>query len=295
MSNHPQGEFSKNMVVDALTVEIAEVNFPDPQPVVLKSNPVTLASQLRVTTVPYGYDIVLGNIADKTPIFKTGFQATVNNVEVDLWNVVGKYVFPTGAMGMEVTSTSTSDTALGSGARTVKIWYLTTAFAEKTETITLNGTGVVPTVATDLFRINAFRVLTAGTGDSAAGTISLRHIDNTPIYSQIAPGNTRGRNSIYTVPVDKTLYITHITYSVGNATGGRYARFTLRATYDDKAGAASSVFYPYHEIGIQDGAFSMSFEFPIKLPAGTDVKISVISDAGNADAICTGAYRGWQE
>lgn len=30
-------------------------------------------------------------------------------------------------------------------------------------------------------------------------------------------------------------------------------------------------------------------------PAGVDVKLSVIGDAGNADAICTGAYRGWLE
>jgi hypothetical protein len=279
----------------SLPIVLPALQAADLKSVILTDNPLTVDKKLRVSSVPYGYDVAEGQISGHSTLFKTGYQATVNNVEVDLWPVLGSYVFPTTEMQMEFTSSSANDTTDGTGARTVKIWYLTSGFVEKTETITLSGTGVAQTTATDIYRVNAFRVMTAGTLGCAAGNIDLRHLSNTPIYSRILAGNTRARNSIYTVPVGKTLYITQITYSVGHASGGRYARFTLRAKYDDFAAALALIFYPYHEIGLQDNAISINMDFPIKFPAGTDIKISVISDASNADAICTGAYRGWLE
>jgi hypothetical protein len=198
-------------------------------------------------------------------------------------------------MQMEVISTDADDTSGGIGVRTVKAWYLDSGLTEKNVTVTLDGLSGVLTSATDMYRVNAFRALTVGTTGSAEGNISLRHLSGTPIYSQIGTGNTRARNSVYTVPSGKTLYITQFTYSVGHASGNRYARFTFRATYDDKADAVGTIMYPYNEIGLQDGAISIHLDFPLKLPAGTDMKISVISDSASANAICTGSYRGWQE
>lgn len=279
----------------SVPVIITALQTADLKSVLLTDNPVTADKKVCVNATSYGYDVAEGNIAGHTPFFKTGFNADVDAAEEDMWVVGGMYVFPSAAQRMEVVSSSTLDAAAGTGAITVKIWYLTSTFVEKTETLTLTGTVAVPTVATDIYRINAFRVLTAGTGGSAAGTIDIRHITLGTIYSRIAVGNTRARNSIYTVPVDKTLYIVQISCSVGNSAGGRYARFTLRATYDDQAQAASLLWYPYYEIGIQDSAFAMHLDFPIKFPAGTDLKMSVIGDATNADAICTCAYRGWLE
>lgn len=278
----------------SVPVVLPALQAADLKSVTIKDNPLA-DSKLRVSSMPYGYDIVEGNITGHTPFFKTGYNADVDAAEEDMWIVGGMYVFPAAAQRMEVVSSSTADAAAGTGALTVKIWYLTSAFVEKTEVVTLTGTVAVPTVATDIYRINAFRVLTAGAGGSAVGTIDIRHITLGTIFSRIAIGNTRARNSIYTVPVDKTLYITQISCSVGNSAGGRYARFTLRATYDDQAQATSSLLYPYYEIGIQDSAYNMHLDFPIKFPTGTDLKMSVIGDATNADAICTCAYRGWLE
>lgn len=244
---------------------------------------------------PFGYGIVSGQITGKTPLYKIGYQATVNNTEIDLWNVAAAYVFPAAAQQMEVYSSSTNDAAGQTGALTVKIWYLTSSFVEKTETVTMTGQTAAATVATDIYRVNAFRVMTTGTGKAAAGTISLRNLADTPIYSQIAVGQTRARNSVYTVPVGKTLYISQVIYSTGNKSGNRFVKFTLRATYDDKVGATTGIFYPYNEIGMQDGAIAVHLDLPIKLIAGTDVKISAVSDSSSADAVCTGSYRGWLE
>lgn len=273
------------------------VSVVDPLPVSLKSNPLTTDLKLRVNATPYGYDVAEGNIANHAPFFKTGFNGDVDATEEDVWVAGGLYVFPLAAQGMEVYSNdNTNDKAGGTGALTVKIWYLTTGFVEKTEVVTMTGTANANTIATDIYRVNAFRVMTAGATGAATGTISLRNkTDHTTVYSQIAPGHTRARNSIYTVPVNKTLYITQISCSVGNAGGGRYARFTLRAKYDDVIKAVSTLFYPYYEIGVQDGAYNMHLDVPIAFPAGVDIKMSVIGDAANADAACTCAYRGWLE
>ena len=283
--------------MEANKQKFALVSSNAPFPVVLTNNPLTTDLKLRVCNTPYGYDVVEGNIAGHTPFFKVGFNGDVDAAEEDMWTAGGKYVFPVAAQGMEVYSTdNTNDKAGGTGALTVKIWYLTSTFAEKSETVTMTGTTNAETVATDIFRVNAFRVMTAGATGAATGTISLRNkTDHSTVYSQIAIGQTRARNSIYTVPVGKTLYVTDVCFSVGNSSGGRYAKFTLRATYDDKEQVATSLFYPYFEQGVQDASFDKKFSIPKRFPAGTDIKVSVIGDAGNADAICTCYYEGWLE
>jgi len=280
----------------SIPVVIPALQATDLKSVLLTDNPVTIDKKVRVGSMPYGYDVAEGQIAGHTTFFKTGFNGDVDDAEEDMWAAGGMYVFPNAEMQMEVVSTSANDTsATGSGARTVKIWYLTSAFIEKSETISLLGLTPVATAATDIYRINAFRIMTAGGTGAAEGTIDIRHVANTPIYSRISIGNTRARNSIYTVPTGKTLYIAQLSFSCGNSAGGRYCRFTLRATYDDIIQGLSTLFYPYYEIGIEDGAFNTALEFPLKFPTGTDIKISVIGDAGNSDAICTSAYRGWLE
>jgi hypothetical protein len=256
----------------------------------------TADKKMKVSSTPYGYDIAKGNMSGHEQFFKTGFNGSVDNVEVDLWSVTSAYVFTSVGIPMQVVSASTNDTSpSGAGVHKVRIWYLNTAFDEKVETVSLNGTTEVKTSANDIYRVNAFRALEAGSGGKAAGNISLTDVSGIIYYSQIATGQTRARSSIYTVPAGKTLYITELTYSVGHASGNRYARFTLRATYDEVVGAISSLFYPYHEIGLQDGAIDINLNTPLRFPAGTDVKVSVISDSGTANAICTAAFRGWLE
>lgn len=238
---------------------------------------------------------MITTIPEKLDFFKTGYNADVDAAEEDLWAVGGTYVFPAANQQMEVVSSSANDTSEGTGAQTVKIWYLTSGLVEKSETVILNGVTPVTTVATDIYRINAFRVVTAGSGGKAAGDIDVRNIADTTIYSRIPAGYTRARNSIYTVPIGKTLCVNQVMFSAGSSSGGVYCRFTLRATYDDKIGTALTLFYPFYEIGIEDGAFESCIQIPIKFPAGTDIKISVIGDANNSNAVCTGSYRGWLE
>lgn len=258
--------------------------------------PWTSDDKPRVAVSSYGYDVAEGNISGHTVFFKTGYNSDVDAAEEDMWAVGGQYVWLSSATSLEIVSDSAADTTTGTGLRTVTISYLDGSYTAKSETISLTGTTPATTVATDIYRINAFRATTTGTSYVSQGNVDITNLAGDVIYSRIATGQTRARNSIYTVPSGKTLYVTQLSCSIGHPSGGRSARFTLRATYNDVAGATTNmIFFPYYEIGLEDAAHSMHLDFPIKFPAKTDVKFSVIGDAGNADAKCTCAYRGWLE
>jgi hypothetical protein len=150
---------------------------------------------------------------------------------------------------------------------------------------------VALTVATDIGFVNAFRIITCGTGQGATGTISLRNTADTPIYSQIAPKYSRARNINYMVPANKTLFITSLLVSVYGATKG--IRYTTRATWDPDQNAFTDFYKPYSELVMGNGVFYRELEIPTKLPGMTRLKVSGIADA--AGAVCAVGLRGWLE
>lgn len=250
----------------------------------------------RVSTMTYNYDIVEGNVPGHG---RYGKMATclAPASEIDVFGANIAYVFPTGAMQMEVVSSDANDTSAGTGVRTIRIWYLKSDYSEATTDVILNGTTPVATSVSDIFRVNNVRVLTTGTGYKAAGNIDVRHLSDTPIYSRINTGNTRARSSIFTVPLNKTYFIDEIKVScIKGTTTGNVATFTLRATYDNLTSTlltAGLFFTPYWESGIQDGTFGDPLKNPLKFIAGTDIKMSVT--AGQASTQITSNYIGWLE
>lgn len=73
-----------------------------------------------------------------------------------------------------VSSSNANDTSAGTGARTILLTYYTSAgVGPLTETVTLNGTTAVNTVATDICFIESMRVLTAGSVGTNVGVITL--------------------------------------------------------------------------------------------------------------------------
>jgi hypothetical protein len=170
------------------------------------------------------------------------------------------------------------------------------------EEVTLTGATPVNTTATKIRRVNKVYVSALGSGNTTgicAGPISVYHLTNaTPIYGYIGAGNTQSRQLIYTVPLSKTLFITSVRYSAGtggNAIKLNFCRFTNRATVNPATGAASTIWYPFNEIGILQSAFILPLEMPTKIPATADLKISVIGDYASGATSVTAAIRGWLE
>jgi len=245
---------------------------------------------------PFSDNISQGRYSNIVSWSKLGYNNDIDTGAAgeDLWAVGGTYVYPAAEQGMEVRSSDADDDGnpAGNGVRTVTVYYLNLAGEEKTETVTMNGTTNVNTVATDIYRIQNFRVTTVGTTGSAEGDIDIRNkTDHSTVYSRIPAGFTRARNSIYRVPLGKTLYICQAAVSSIGTSAGKDVLFSLLAKYDDKSATVLDFFMPFAEIGVVDGAVVNTFCMPIKIPALVDIKVRGI--AGNDNSKCTSALRGY--
>lgn len=175
------------------------------------------------------------------------------------------------------------DKSAATGAQAVLISYLNASYAQDTEIVILNGTTAVPTVQSDLFRINGFRVVAAGSGAVAAGNLSLRETDDSPVYSYITAGFTRARNSAYTVPAGKTLYVNE--WNAGAATGNdskvQTARLFLKFNREPDTGfVTQSIFYTGMELLVSNGVAVVQCQLPGAFPAQTDIKVSALGLTG---------------
>jgi hypothetical protein len=200
------------------------------------------------------------------------------------------------------------DYAAHPGAQAVLLNYLDGAYATKRELVVTNGAQAngVLTVNADIFRLNSFRVIATGSAGKSAGALSLGNNATPPtiIYGYITAGYTRGRSSLYTVPANKTLYITAAQMSFGSnaANKAEYCRLYLRAaqyTTEDgtvhfRTNIAPGVvlWYPYSEVVVANSVVQLSFESPIKILPSVSVKVS---GAASGAGVATVGLRGWLE
>ena len=259
-----------------------------------------MAYQPRVITIEQATAAREGYLPGYVTFSKFGYNPDIDNTQEALWPPGGDYVFPVAAQAMEIISTSAQDGVAGTGALTVEIEYLDAAWAAKTVTITMNGVTAVNTNTaagvSDIFRVNRFYVLTAGTGKAAAGTINLRNIATpTTFYAQIAVGRNGSQQAIFTIPAGKTGYILSWSCSSVAVASGHFTEFRLLVTTTDGDTYNANIFFVKAVIGCQDGNYNRKFEVPIKVPAKSDIKIVGVADAGAASTVCAGAFDGWYE
>ena len=149
-------------------------------------------------------------IGSQEGIGTTGFAILTNAVVVQ----------PSANSQMRVVSTSTNDTDGGTGAHQVTITYMPSAWSTefKTEIVTLNGTTPVNTVATDIYRIEEFRVnKAAGTG-IAKGIITLKSTDDVSLYAQIDANRNFFERALHYVRTGYRTIVTEVI--VGCSTNG---------------------------------------------------------------------------
>lgn len=136
--------------------------------------------------------MVFTDVVGKNP------DVDIATVPEDIWFPGGLYVFPTASQTLEVLSSSASDTAAGTGARTATIVGLDINYDPITANVTLNG--VTPVVISGAwFRVNDFFIVTVGTGESNIGTVTLRIAGGGNTLSQIGPLTGQAAQAIYSV------------------------------------------------------------------------------------------------
>lgn len=145
------------------------------------------------------YAVSQGDLTGWAHITKFGVNRVIlgNALPATIWEAGGAYNWLAAPTVLEVLSSSAADTALGVGARTVRILGLDGNWDPQEEIVTLNG--VAPVLTTKLFlRINQFTVASAGTSLTNVGNVILRSAGLTRDY--IAIGKGIARTMVFSVP-----------------------------------------------------------------------------------------------
>jgi len=113
--------------------------------------------------------------------------------------------------GLDSTCTAVHTTtgavgAAGTGIRSLLLEYLDTAGALQSETITLNGTTAVATVATDIDEMLQVSATAVGSAGAAVGTITLKNMAGATTHEQLAVGTCETRSAIYKVPSSRRAF-----------------------------------------------------------------------------------------
>lgn len=173
------------------------------------------------------YDSVgLGLVPGATRVAALGNNPDVDTGGIeDVWSGGGAYPWMTGSTSLEIVSDSANDAASGTGARTVTVNGLDANYIQVSQTVTLNGLAAV-SLPTQLFRINSALIVSAGSGKTNAGSITVRDSGGGTARAIIPVGYGITRQAVFTVPAGKTACINSQFFCI-NRTGGvsRYATF----------------------------------------------------------------------
>jgi len=167
-------------------------------------------------------------------------------------------------------SSSAADTAAGTGARTVRITYLTEAGAGPfTETLTLNGTTAVNTVASTICFIEQIEVLTVGSGGTNAGLLTLKEgaAGAGATIGTVAVGDGQTFWAHHYVPAGKTANITGVSVSHSGTTVGSGAVFVIKARAVGAAvvDAADIQVTDFVRLYGQSSTFARAYVSPVKV------------------------------
>ena len=189
----------------------------------------------------------------------------------------------------DTTSVNTTAGVAATGALTCTIYGLSsTDSTEINETITLNGQTAINSTLS-YYRVNRIICNTAGSGLVNAGVIYVGTGDVTAgvpavKWAAVAVGNNQTLMSVYTVPINKTFYLTSFNVS----------------TNSNKGNMVNMYHRPLGELfQIKNRSFLFStnlrhvYEFPLMLPGGTDIDCRAIGVATGAGIAFT--FEGWLE
>jgi hypothetical protein len=187
-----------------------------------------------------------GNVPNHHCVNKFGRTTNADSgVLTDVWDGANAtlnqpiWVAPTAARIHTLVSTSANDAAAGTGARTVRVYGLTSwDTSEVYEDVTMNGiTGVAMTTA--MVIIHRMEVLTKGAAGPNDGVITATAATDATITAQInngAPGEGQTQMAIYGLPSIETAYMMDFYTSANRnvSTGGVDVRLLVNPTPDDE-------------------------------------------------------------
>jgi hypothetical protein len=240
----------------------------------------TLSSVTRQGTYePFELQVSRGQIQGHRNVTVFGFNPDVDTVQVSVWPLPSLITFPAAALQMTVSSSNANDTSAGTGARTIVVEGLDANYNEVSETVTLNGQTPV-TMTASLLRVNYAYVLTAGSGDGAAGDIYIGTGTVTlgvpaTVYDVIKFDYNTTITGSFTVPAGYTAYVSQGLFSAGQAGGSNQVQGRLLTRGTDNIRRTAAV------TSINNGVADYTFEYPLAVPEKTTLEATAIGSSNN--------------
>jgi len=230
---------------------------------------------------PFELQVARGQIAFHSVVTVSGYNSDVDTAW-EMITPVGDLSYPATALQMTVSSSSASDAAAGTGARTVLVTGLDANYAVISETVTMNGQTAV-TTTNSFLRINNMLVTTAGTGLANAGIIYIGSgavTSGVPatIYNVMAVGFNNTTSSQYTIPAGYTGYL--VVARIGLAQDAGTTLITARTRFIGTNGIA--VTGPI--IVTNNGISTIDFPYPIAIAEKTRIQGEAIGGAVDNEA-----------
>ena len=229
----------------------------------------------RGTDVPFKTRVSMGKVVDARSVFVFGYNPDVQNVEETVWDHGGVYAYPASATQMTISSSNAGTSAV------VSIVGLSAGYVEQTELITLNGQTPVTTVNSYL-RINGMSALTGTVADSIyLGTGVVTSGVPATVYARIINGNNRTEMGLYTVPAGYELYLDRGNISHGSESSNAFitGRLIFRLT--------GLLFQTAAKVALNNKFIDFIFEYPVLLPAGSDLETRAICSKSQLNAVAT--------
>lgn len=209
-------------------LEVTNTFQGEPMKVQLVAKNQTTGLPVDMQVDQYG-NLVIARASDGSGDFDAGYVTTAATTQVPLRPTT--YTEQTTNGQRSIASASANDTAAGTGARTVRIDYLDQNMSSlKSEIVTLNGTSYVNTVATDICYIEHIEVLTAGSGGTNAGILTLKAATagGGATIVTIPAGDTQWFSAHHYIPATKTLFVTGLSIGHTGTTVGSGGLYVLK-------------------------------------------------------------------
>lgn len=228
---------------------------------------------------PFELQVSRGQIAWHRAVIVFGYNPDVDTTPETIWPGDGLLPYLPAATQLKVSSANANDTAAGTGARTVYIGGLDSSHNEISEIVTMNGQTAVTTTKSFL-HINSAYVMTAGSGNGAAGNIYIGTGTVTlgvpaTIYDIIAYDYNNRLTGSYTIPAGYTGYLSQGLFSSGQAGGSNAVtgRLMTRGTNNIPLTAAVTT--------LNNGTADYAFEYPVVIPEKTTVEAQAFGSSTN--------------
>lgn len=231
--------------------------------------------------------LAAGKINGVKKVNLKGRNSAITTSYETAWSGSSAYAQLTTAVALEVLSASANDAAAGTGARTISIDLIDGNYAASTVTVTLNGVTPVA-IAGTFVAINGARVVTAGSGLGAAGTITIRTVSGSTTKAQITAttglGNNESSEFTYTTPASTISILKSISYSATGVTGDLTTVLFLRDSaglFKVVAGSKSSLY-----VTAFNGAMNeVNLGIGIPIPEKTLIEFGALVSAGAGDFV----------